>query len=225
MHASPSSPRSAPFPPSRGPTRCPTASTAIPSIGGGVDRLRLGRRPLEGPGRRAASAHAADRPRGRGDASRASLPTARSIAFTAQYEGNDDVYVMPAAGGEPRAAHLPSRRRTRPSAGPPTARSSSAAAATIRTATTASTRSIRTGGIPQMIPLEPAAWISFEPGGTRDRDPEDRPRVPQLEALQGRRGRGDLRRHARPARLHRGHEVRRQGRLPDVGARTAASTS
>src|SRR5512134_1773919 len=28
-------------------------------------------------------------------------PDARLIAFTAQYEGNDDVYVMPLSGGEP----------------------------------------------------------------------------------------------------------------------------
>src|SRR5262249_56697794 len=29
-------------------------------------------------------------------------PDGRWIAFTAQYEGNDDVYVMPSSGGEPR---------------------------------------------------------------------------------------------------------------------------
>src|SRR5512137_2254338 len=28
-------------------------------------------------------------------------PDGRMIAFTAQYEGNDDVYVMPLSGGEP----------------------------------------------------------------------------------------------------------------------------
>jgi tricorn protease len=28
-------------------------------------------------------------------------PDGQMIAFTAQYEGNDDVYVMPASGGEP----------------------------------------------------------------------------------------------------------------------------
>src|SRR5262249_26011367 len=29
-------------------------------------------------------------------------PDGKWIAFTGQYDGNDDVYVMPAAGGEPR---------------------------------------------------------------------------------------------------------------------------
>ena len=72
-----------------------------------------------------------------------------------------------------------------------------------------------------MIPLEPAAWISFEPGGITHRVPEDRPRVPQLEALQGRRSREDLRRHAGAARLRRGDALRRQERLPDVGRRRA----
>jgi tricorn protease len=90
----------------------------------------------------------------------------RWIAFTAQYDGNDDVYVMPSAGGEPvRLTFHPApdqaigwtadgkilfrSRRDHPHGDfrvytiPPE------------------------GGIPLMIPLEPAAWISYEPGGTR----------------------------------------------------------
>jgi tricorn protease len=93
-------------------------------------------------------------------------PDGKWIAFTAQYEGNDDVYVMSGSGGEPvRLTFHPapdqalawtadgkiifrSRRDTPHN--------------DFRTYTIAPT-----GGIPEMIPLEPAAWISFEPGGKR----------------------------------------------------------
>jgi tricorn protease len=93
-------------------------------------------------------------------------PDGRLIAFTAQYEGNDEVYVMPAVGGEPtRLTFHPASdqaigwtadgkvlfrsRRDHPHGDyrvytvPPS------------------------GGIPQLIPLEPAAWLAFEPGGSR----------------------------------------------------------
>lgn len=93
-------------------------------------------------------------------------PDGRWIAFTAQYEGNDDVYVMPATGGEPvRLTFHPApdqaigwtadgkilfrSRRDHPHGD-------------LRVYTIP-----REGGIPQMIPLEPAAWVSFEPGGAR----------------------------------------------------------
>ena len=93
-------------------------------------------------------------------------PDWKMIAFTAQYEGNDDVYVMSASGGEPVRLTLHpasdqalgwtadgkivfrSRRNTPHNDN--------------RIYTVAPT-----GGIPEMIPLEPAAWISFEPGGQR----------------------------------------------------------
>ena len=93
-------------------------------------------------------------------------PDGTQIAFTAQYEGNDEVYVMPVAGGEPsRLTFHPapdqaigwtpdgkiifrSRRDTPHNDN--------------RLYTIAPT-----GGIPELIPLEPAAWISFEPGGRR----------------------------------------------------------
>jgi len=93
-------------------------------------------------------------------------PDGRLIAFTAQYEGNDDVYVMSAEGGEPaRLTYHPMpdqvigwtadgrilfrSRRDHPHGDyriyivPPE------------------------GGVPEMVPLEPAAWIAFEPGGKR----------------------------------------------------------
>jgi len=90
----------------------------------------------------------------------------RLVAFTAQYEGNDDVYVMPITGGEPmRLTYHPASdqaigwtpdgkilfrsRRDHPHGD-------------FRIYTV-----VPGGGIPEMIPLEPAAWISYEPGGTR----------------------------------------------------------
>ena len=93
-------------------------------------------------------------------------PDGHWVAFTAQYDGNDDVYVMPSAGGEPvRLTFHPASdqaigwtsdgkilfrsRRDHPHGD-------------YRMYTLAPE-----GGIPQMIPLEPAAWISYEPRGTR----------------------------------------------------------
>jgi tricorn protease len=93
-------------------------------------------------------------------------PDGKRIAFTAQYEGNDDVYVMSAEGGEPlRLTYHPAAdqalgwtpdgkilfrsRRDHPHG--------DFRVYTIDPA----------GGIPKMVPLEPAAWLSFEPNGTR----------------------------------------------------------
>ncbi len=45
-------------------------------------------------------------------------PDGRWIAFTGEYDGNDDVYVVPAEGGQPQAADLASGRRRRPWGGP-----------------------------------------------------------------------------------------------------------
>ncbi|MEE9230835.1 MAG: S41 family peptidase [Acidobacteriota bacterium] len=93
-------------------------------------------------------------------------PDGRWVAFTAQYEGNDDVYIMSANGGEPLRLTLHPKadqalgwtadgkvlfRSTRDHAH---------ADYRIYTVDPA-------GGIPELIPLEPAAWISFEPNGPR----------------------------------------------------------
>jgi len=93
-------------------------------------------------------------------------PDGRLIAFTAQYDGNDDVYVMPAKGGEPlRLTFHPASDQT--------------------LGWTADGRILfrsrrdhphgdnrcytidPAGGVAKMIPLEPAAWLAFEPGGSR----------------------------------------------------------
>jgi len=93
-------------------------------------------------------------------------PDGRWIAFTAQYEGNDDVYVMGFDGGEPnRLTYHPSSdqvfawtadgkilfrsRRDSPNGD-------------FRSYTIAPT-----GGIPSLIPLEPCCWVSYEPSGSR----------------------------------------------------------
>ena len=40
-------------------------------------------------------------------------PDGSMIAFTGEYDGNRDVFVIPATGGVPQAPDLPSRRRVR----------------------------------------------------------------------------------------------------------------
>jgi len=93
-------------------------------------------------------------------------PDNRLVTFTAQYEGNDDVYVMPADGGEPkRLTYHPAPDQTigwtpdgkilfRSERDHPHGDS--------RVYTLGPE-----GGVPSLIPLEPAAWISFEPRGRR----------------------------------------------------------
>jgi tricorn protease len=91
-------------------------------------------------------------------------PDGRLIAFTAQYEGNDDVYVMTISGGEPvRLTWHPA---------PDQALGWTADGKVLfrsrRDTPNNDFRSYKIspeGGLPEMIPLEPAAWVSFEPNG------------------------------------------------------------
>jgi len=93
-------------------------------------------------------------------------PDGRLVAFTAQYEGNDDVYVMPIDGGEPvrLTFHpLPDQALGWTADGKVLFRSR-------RDHPHGDFRVYAVspeGGIPHLIPLEPAAWLSFEPGGKR----------------------------------------------------------
>ena len=93
-------------------------------------------------------------------------PDGKLIAFTAQYEGNDDVYVMPIGGGEPR-------RLTFHPAADQAIGWTADGRVLFRSRRDHPHGDFRIwaippeGGIPRMIPLEPAAWISFEPGGKR----------------------------------------------------------
>jgi tricorn protease len=93
-------------------------------------------------------------------------PDGKLIAFTAQYEGNNDVYVMTATGGEPKRLTFhpaPDQALGWTPDGKILFRS--------RRDTPHSDFRIYQispkGGLPELIPLEPAAWISFEPNGKR----------------------------------------------------------
>ena len=91
-------------------------------------------------------------------------PDGRRIAFTAQYEGNDDVYVMPASGGEP------SRLTWHPASDQAIGWTADGKVL-FRSRRDHPHGDYRVyqmdpgGGIPEMIPLEPCAWISYEPQG------------------------------------------------------------
>ncbi len=93
-------------------------------------------------------------------------PNGKLIAFTAQDEGNDDVYVMSASGGEPvRLTYHPAQDQALgwTADGKVLFRSR-------RDHPHGDNRVFKvapTGGIPELLPLEPAAWISFEPNGKR----------------------------------------------------------
>ena len=93
-------------------------------------------------------------------------PDGRWVAFTAQYEGNDDVYVMPSAGGEPR-------RLTWHPASDQAVGWTEDGRLLFRSRRDTPHNDFRmfridpNGGIADLIPLEPCAWLSAEPGGGR----------------------------------------------------------
>ena len=93
-------------------------------------------------------------------------PDGRLIAFTAQYQGNDDVYVMTATGGEPK-------RLTFHPAADQALGWTADGKILFRSRRDTPHSDFRIykispeGGLPELVPLEPAAWISFEPNGQR----------------------------------------------------------
>ncbi|MFN0149077.1 MAG: PDZ domain-containing protein [bacterium] len=93
-------------------------------------------------------------------------PDGKWIAFTAQYDGNDDVYVMSAEGGEPeRLTYHPAQDIALgwTADGKVIFRSRrDHAHGDFRIFTQRPTESLA-----EMLPLEPAAWISMEPRGAR----------------------------------------------------------
>ena len=93
-------------------------------------------------------------------------PDGKLITFTAQYEGNDDVYVMSAGGGEPSRLTwhpMPDQVIGWTGDGKILFRSR-------RDHPHGDYRVYRVapeGGVAELVPLEPAVWIAFEPGGKR----------------------------------------------------------
>src|SRR5262245_35277804 len=93
-------------------------------------------------------------------------PDGKWIAFTAQYDGNDEVYVMSATGGEPV-------RRTWHPAPDQVIGWSPDGKILFRSRRDTPNNDNRVyklspeGGLPELIPLEPAAWIAIEPKGNR----------------------------------------------------------
>jgi len=93
-------------------------------------------------------------------------PDGKWIAFTAQYDGNDDVYLMPVSGGEPK-------RLTWHPASDQAIGWTADGKILFRSRRDTPHGDNRMfiispeGGIPEMIPLEPAAWLSYESNGKR----------------------------------------------------------
>ncbi|MGO8926761.1 MAG: PDZ domain-containing protein [Limisphaerales bacterium] len=93
-------------------------------------------------------------------------PDGRLIAFTAQYEGNNDVYVMTISGGEPvRLTWHPAPDEAL--GWTPDGRILFRSRRDTPNNDFRSYKISPEGGLPEMIPLEPAAWVSYEPNGKR----------------------------------------------------------
>ena len=188
-------------PPAR--TRPTPGCSAMPAVGRQEHRLRLRRRPVGRRPRRQEPPPAHQRHRRR-VATRSSRPTARRIAFSAQYDGNTDVYTIPVAGGVADAADLAPRPGHRPRLHP--GRQGGpvllAAARLQRTGTSSSSPCRSTGGMPTQLPIPwgfeaayspDGEYIAYTPGPRRHRPVEALPRRHPLAHLglprQGPRGR------------------------------------
>ncbi len=133
-------------------------------------------------------------------------PDGKWIAFTAEYEGHDNVYVMSAAGGEPSPTDVSPGGRSRPrldrrredhlSQQPRHAPPRPPRLFDLAAGRHPGARAARTGGVDRLR-------AGRQPGGLR----EDRSRDPQLEALQGRRGRAGLCRDACADGVQQGHDL------------------
>ena len=145
-------------------------------------------------------------------------PDGKWIAFTGQYDGDEQVYVIPATGGVPKQLTFYPGPRTLPAAlgvrqpglrldARTASRSSSARCATAGiTATAASTPCRWTAGSGEPLPMPLSGGADLLAGRQAGRLHPLRPRLPHLEALPGGLGPGplDLRpRHPRDEEDHR----------------------
>jgi hypothetical protein len=106
--------------------------------------------------------------RGPSNPIRASRTTGIWIAFTGQYAGNADVYVVSVDGGDPTAISPTSRSRSSARRGRATARKCCSARVATRACATRRLWVIdRTGGFPEALPLPMAERGSFAPDGRR----------------------------------------------------------
>ena len=147
-----------------GQTELPNGFYRYPTIGGGIivfaSEGDLWKVPVEGGTAVRLTAHEGE------ERFPHISPDGHWIAFTAQYEGNDDVYVMPIAGGEPmRLTWHPVSDQAIGWSG-----DGKLLFRSKRDTPHGDFRIYKVdpkGGIPDLIPLEPCAWLSFEPQGNR----------------------------------------------------------
>ena len=139
-----------------------------PDVSADADRLRLRRRHLGGAEERAAPPTRLSSPPGEESFPRFS-PDGTKIAYSANYDGNTDVYVVPVARRRAGAADASPDGRSRASAGIPTASAccSRRRARADGSATTSSISSAVDGGLPEKLPVPYGEFGAFSPDGTR----------------------------------------------------------
>ena len=132
-------------------------------------------------------------------------PDGKWLAFTGQYDGNFNVYVMPSDGGQPKQLTFYQGRRSRSttawastmrsSLGRPTARASSFfRAATLPTAgSSVPTRVGVEGGLARALLMDKGGLTILFARWQQDRLQPHLPQLPHVEALHRRHGAGHLR--------------------------------
>ena len=177
----------------------------------GQDRLRIRRRPVAGIElRRRGAAHHPDP--GRGAFPKFS-PDGKWIAFTGQYDGNFNVYVMPAEGGQPRQLtfYQGQRAAAQRAHGHPQrgghldpgqqAHPLSLAPRHLQQLVRRLYSVSIDGGLPEPLPMDQGGLTLLFARRHQDRLQPHLPQLPHLEALHRRHGAGHL--HLRLQEQHR----------------------